>query len=1034
MKIRHFLFLVLVNLLFFLNIKANDWENPSVFQINRLPARATFMTYADRDAAIADNYDRSPYYLSLNGDWWFNWVPKPADRPIDFFKNDFDYSLWKKFPVPGNWEILGYGTPIYTNIVYPHPNNPPFIPHNDNPVGSYIKEVEMPANWNGRNIYLHFESGLAAMYIWVNGEKVGYSQGTKTAVEFDITPFVKKGKNKIAVEGYRWSDGSYLEDQDFWRLSGFDRGIYLYSADKVRIQDFFVKTLLDKNYKNADLVVELNAENNSENNRKLFIDYELVDNSNKVIFSKQQSINVASNKKEQTTINQNIKTPALWSAETPNLYTLIIKLSDENKQTIEYVSHKVGFRSVEIKDGTLLVNGKYVYLKGVNLHEHHHIHGHVVDKGTMIKDLKLMKQYNLNAVRTSHYPQSTQWYKLCDEYGIYLIDEANIESHGMGYGRENVAFDPLWEPAHLDRTYAMVERDKNHPSIIIWSLGNEASNGDAFKTTYKWMKDRDNTRPVQYERAGEDINTDIVCPMYASVDYTAKYAKRKDIYRPLIQCEYSHAMGNSTGNLKDYWDTIRAYPKLQGGFIWDWVDQGILTKDENGIPYFAYGGDFNSKHYHNDENFCINGVIFPDRVPSPQLYEVKKVYQSINFKAVDLKQGIINVSNEFSFTDLKEFAYTWEIIKNGNPIKSGVFDVNLPPLSDKNLKLDLPDLPSEDGVEYYLNLKVLSVKGTDLVPAGHIIAYEQLAFADNNYFASNNDSDSGVTPSCKKGNNSAEVRVGDILMMFNDNGIWKYQKGEKVVFGERIEPNFWRAPTDNDFGSNSQRRFNVWRNAHNNKRLIKMDIEEKNNQVVINYHHLLQDVLADYFQKYIIDDKGNITVEIEYKTKNENISEIPRFGNVIRLPKSIDNYQYYGRGPVENYIDRCDASKLGIYESKVQDQYVAYVRPQENGNKTDVRWLTLTDNTGFGLKIEGLQPLGVTVLHNASEDFDPGMTKKYRHQNDIYPRNETILTIDLFQRGLGGTDSWGALPLKQYRFANKDYRFGYKMSVINVTK
>lgn len=1031
MNTKHYFLLISLCFLFTaLLLQANDWEDPSIFQKNRLPARATFMTYSDRDAAIEDNYDRSPYYLSLNGEWSFNWVSKPADRPQDFYKNNYDFSRWKKIKVPGNWELLGYGTPIYTNIIYPHPNNPPYIPHDDNPVGSYIKEFDLPALWNERNTYLHFEAGLAAMYVWVNGELVGYCQGTKNPAEFDITPYVRKGKNKIAIEGYRWSDGSYLEDQDFWRLSGFDRGIYLYSTDKVRITDFFAKPQLDKNYKNADLSIDVKIENNYSENKKLYLEYELIDNSKKTIFSKTQILNVSSDNNYETSTTQNVKNPSLWSAETPNLYTLLIKLSDENKKTIEYVSHRIGFRSVEIKDGIFLINGKYVLLKGANIHEHHHINGHVVDRETMIKDLKLIKQYNLNAIRTSHYPQPTLWYKLCDEYGVYLVDEANIESHGMGYGKNNVAFNPLWEAAHLDRTYSLVERDKNHPSVIIWSLGNEASNGDAFKATYKWIKERDKTRPVQYERAGEEENTDIVCPMYARINWIAEYAKRTDIFRPLILCEYSHAMGNSTGNLKEYWDTIRTYRPLQGGFIWDWVDQGILTKDENGIPYYAYGGDFNSKNYHNDENFCINGLIFPDRTPSPQLYEVKKVYQNIHFKDVDLQQGMINVANEFSFTNLNEFKFCWDIIKNGEKAHSGEFDLELAPLSNKNIKLNIPKPNVEKGVEYYLNLKALSKKSTDLIPSDYIVAYEQLAFADNNYFSVKQDKKAGQTLIVKKGNNSAEVRTGDILTIFNDQGMYKYQKGNREAFGQTIEPNFWRAPTDNDFGSNSQRRLNIWRAAQQNKQLVKMNVEETNEGVIISYHHRLLDVAADYFQKYIVDNSGTVTVEVAYKTSNKDIDEIPRFGNSFRLPKVLDNYTYYGRGPVENYIDRCEASKLGIYESKVKDQYVPYVRPQENGNKTDVRWLTITDNSGFGLKIEGLQPLGVTVLHNASEDFDPGLTKKYRHQNDIYPRNETLLTIDLFQRGLGGSDSWGALPLKEYIYSNKDYKFGYKMTII----
>jgi beta-galactosidase len=1038
-KRKHFLLMILALSALFVQGEVNDWENPAVFQINRLPARATFMTYPELEAAIQDNYYRSPYYLSLSGQWKFNWVPKPADRPLDFYKMNYDCSRWNEIAVPGNWEILGYGTPIYTNVVYPFPVNPPFIPHDDNPVGSYIKEFELPVSWEGRRTIIHFEAGLAAMYIWVNGEKVGYSQGMKNPAEFDITPFVRKGKNKIAIEGYRWSDGSYLEDQDFWRLSGFDRGIYLYSVDKVRIADFFARPQLDKSYKQGELTIDVKLENVDSKTKKTYVEIELLDASNQVVASKSHTITLNANQTLEQSISQKVKNPALWSAETPNLYTLVIKISDEQKQVIEYVSHKVGFRNVEIKDGVLLVNGKYVYLKGVNLHEHHHLNGHVVDRETMIKDLKLMKQYNVNAVRTSHYPQAALWYKLCDEYGIYVVDEANIESHGMGYGKENMAFDPAWDAAHLDRTYSLVERDKNHPSVIIWSLGNEASNGDVFLKTYKWIKERDKTRPVQYEQAKEFEGTDIVCPMYASIDRIAEYAQKSGIYRPLILCEYSHAMGNSSGNIKEYWETIRAHRALQGGFIWDWVDQGILTKDENGNPYFAYGGDFNAKQYPHQENFCMNGVIWPDRRPNPQLFEVKKVYQNIHFKAVDLKKGIINITNEFAFTNLKDIKFTWEIIRNGEKIKQGDFSVVSSPLSNQDIMLNLPDVEVSEGNEYYLNVYAYSIQSTDLVPAGHLLAYEQLAFDGNNYFPVMQKDKSGSKPTVTKKNNKIEVKAGDVLVVFDvakhfrpkdNSGLESYQKNGKVVLQGAVEPNFWRAPIDNDFGAMVQKRLSVWRAAGYNRELKQLDVKEENNQVAIVYSYRLTDIGADYVQTYTVQGDGSVIVDVQYKTTNKDITEIPRFGNVLTLPVNLDNYRYYGRGPVENYVDRCDAAKLGIYESKVKDQYVPYLRPQENGNKTDVRWLTLTDGEGFGLKVEGLQPMGVTALHNASEDFDPGFTKKHMHINDIYPRKEVVLSLDLFQRGIGGTNSWGQLPLEKYRYQNQDYQFSYKISIV----
>ena len=1021
------------------NNQANDWENPAIFQKNRLPARSTFMYYPEKEAAIADHYEHSPFYMSLNGKWKFNWVPRPADRPVDFYKKDFNYSRWNEISVPGNWELNGYGTPIYANSIYPFPKNPPFIPHEDNPVGSYIKEFDMPESWLNRKVFLHFQSSLAAMYVWVNGEEVGYHQGNKNQAEFDITPFIRKGKNKIAIEGYRWSDGSYLEDQDFWRLSGFDRGIYLYTTDKVRISDFFAKPQLDKNYKHANLSVEIQLENFGKQVRKTYVEIELLDADAKTVVKKGSWVNLTQNGKTPLMISQAIKNPALWSAETPYLYTLLIRLADDKNQTIEYVSHRIGFRSVEIRDGVLLVNGKYIYLKGVNLHEHHHINGHVVDEETMIKDLKLMKQFNINAVRTSHYPQQELWYKLCDQYGIYLVDEANIESHGMGYGKENMAFDKAWDAAHLDRTYSLLERDKNHPSVIIWSLGNESSNGDAFKKTYNWIKDRDQSRPVQYERALEEKNTDIFCPMYDPIENIAAYALKPNIYRPLILCEYSHAMGNSSGNIKEYWETIRAHRALQGGFIWDWVDQGFLTKDENGNPYFAYGGDFNSKHYYHDENFCMNGLIWPDRRPNPQLYEVKKVYQNIQIKAVDLSKGIIILTNEFSFTNLNQYRFKWELIKNGEKTDEGDFSVDLAPLSSKDISLNIPQISIREGEEYFLNIYVMTIKSTDLIPLGHVLAFEQLAYQKNNYFAASKTLSAAGKPLLTKINNKIEVRAGDITAVFNTDkslnqtsktGLESYFKREKSVLKETLQPNFWRAPIDNDFGAHIQRKLSVWRAVGYNRILKDVKIKEENNAVTLVFNYRLPDVAADYIQSYTVTGDGAILVDVWYNTQNKELIEMPRFGNTLTLPVSLDNYTYYGRGPIENYVDRKDAAMLGVYQSKVKDQYVPYLRPQENGNKTDVRWLTLTDDTGFGLKVEGNQPISVTALHNASEDFDPGFTKKHRHINDIFPRKEVVLNLDLFQRGIGGTNSWGELPLEKYRYKNQEYRFIYKLSII----
>lgn len=1017
-----------------LGTKSPEWENPKIVEINRLYPKSSFINYLDRTDAIANDYTRSPYYLSLDGDWKFNWVPKPAERPIDFYKESYDVSDWKNFIVPSNWELHGYGTPIYSNILYPFPVNPPYIPHEDNPVGSYVKKIGLTQDFVlNRRVILHFESGLAAMYVWVNGHKVGYSQGTKSALEFDVTPYVKLGENRIAIEGYRWSDGSYLEDQDFWRLSGFDRGIYLYSVDKLNVDDFFVKSTLDKTYKNGILDLNIQITNHYNQPKASSVSIELIDTKGNSVLKKIKTFKIGSLMKTSVQFNEKVENVLHWSAETPNLYTLLISSITKNHE-IEIVSAKIGFRTSEIKDGLLLINGKYVLMKGVNLHEHHPVNGHVMDREMMMNDFALMKQHNINSIRTSHYPQSQLFYDLCDELGFYVINEANIESHGLGYGTENVAFNPDWDIAHLERTYQLVERDKNHPSVIIWSLGNEASNGDVFLKTYEWIKQRDNTRPVQYEQASETSGTDIVCPMYASIDEIVSYAENKDIYRPLILCEYSHAMGNSSGNLKEYWEAIRNHKSLQGGFIWDWVDQGIVTQDENGLPYFAYGGDFNSKMYHNDENFCINGLVFPNRHPSPQLVEVKKCYQNIQFEVVDIEKGKFKVKNEFLYTDLSDFSFSYTLIKNGNIEKEGRFPICCAPHSVVEFTIPISGIASQIGEEYFVNFTVNSVSEKPLIPANHTVATEQFALKNNQYFAGFSKPAKGAIKVMRDDEEMISVKAGDVVAKFGKKdynaGLFAYTFDKKKILNEVIEPNFWRSPIDNDFGANLQTSMNVWRSAHKNRQLADFNILETENGIILNYQFRLIDVSALLTITYQFDSKGEIYVTQIYETSNENIKEIMRYGMLLILPSGYDFYTYYGRGPEENYVDRCYASDIGIYKSMVKDQYTPYVRPQENGNKMDIRYLMLTDQNGYGLRIDGSQAFSATATHVPIEDFDTGLSKKYRHQNDIHHHAETFLYIDLFQRGVGGINSWGALPLGKYRYDNQNYTFIYKMSLI----
>ncbi|KAA6337274.1 Beta-galactosidase [termite gut metagenome] len=1018
-----------------------DWENPAIFAVNKEATRATALPYNNEDLAIKDVYEQSPYYLSLNGMWKFHWVKVPDERPKDFYKEDYNTGEWNDIKVPGNWELQGYGTPIYTNITYPYPKNPPHIPHSDNPVGSYKRVFSLPSAWENRRVYLHFEAGTSAMYVWVNGQKVGYSQVTKSPAEFDITPYVKSGKNSVAVEVYRWSDGSYLEDQDFWRLSGIDRNVYLYSTDQVRIQDFFAIPDLDASYKDASLNTTVTLKNFRNSSAEGVVELALFDESNQSVFRISKPVNIPSNSTTEVTLDRKIASPKLWSNEAPNLYTLLLTLKDPDGKIIETTSCRTGFRKVEIKNAQLLVNGKPIMVHGVNIHEHNQYTGHYVDRETMLKDIQTMKLFNINAVRTSHYPHSALWYKLCDEYGLFVCDEANIESHAMGAEWQNwfdkskhPAYLPEWAPAHRDRITRLFERDKNHPSVILWSMGNECGNGPVFHEMYKWLKQRDPSRFVQFEQAGENENTDIVCPMYSHINSMKEYAARTNVTRPYIMCEYAHAMGNSTGNFQEYFDIIASAKHMQGGFIWDWVDQGLAANDENGRFYWGYGGDFGAAHYTHDENFCINGLVFPDRAPHPGLYEVKKVYQDILFKAKDISKGIISVENRFLYSNLSDYEFRWELIKNGKAEASGTIHPDQPAGTVKDITLTLPAVKAEKGTERFLNIYAYTKNATGLIPAGHEIAREQFAFNTNDYFDGQTFSTEKVN--VKDGNHTLTFTCGDVAILFNQHSgeLISYTYKGKRLLTDTPQPQFWRAPTDNDFGNRMPSTCQVWRTAGINKKLKTTDIKTADNSATLTFGYDLPDVASDYTIIYTVYADGRLQVNAHWKAGSNPLPEIPRFGMQIRLEQEFSNFTWYGRGPWENYSDRKTASFIGEYTSTVEEQYTPYVRPQENGNKTDVRWLTLTNNNGEGIRIDGLQPLSVSALNNLPEDFNKGILKKQQqHTNDINPRKEVILHVDLLQRGLGGDDSWGRGPHEEYLLKAKEYSYGYVISPARYT-
>ena len=1000
-----------------------NWKNPKMFGQNKLAPHSTLMPYTDVQKAFEGERTKSVFYQSLNGSWKFNWVRKPAIRPKDFYKSDFDDSAWDKIPVPSNWELHGYGTPIYTNFNYPFPANPPKIPNNYNPVGSYRHKFAIPDEWQGRRIILQFGAVRSAFYCWVNGKKVGYSQGSKLPAEFDITKYLTAGENLLAVEVYRWCDGSYLEDQDFWRLSGIDRDVNLYSTPKTHIRDFFVKAGLDKKYKNGLLNIDIELETIDKSPLKNYkVQLDMLDNNKNPIFS---AMVKKVTEKGQVQFQQKISNPKKWTAETPNLYTVILSLINPSGKITEILSTKTGFRKIEIKDAQFLVNGKAIYVKGVNRHEHDPVTGHVVSEESMIQDIKLMKQNNINTVRTAHYPNDPRWYELCNEYGLYVIDEANIESHGMGWEVEinTIAKDTLWLAAHLDRTERMVERDKNHPCIITWSLGNEAGDGINFQETYKWIKQRDNTRPVQYERADENAHTDIVAPMYARIPQLIEYASKEQI-RPLIMCEYAHAMGNSVGNLQDYWDVIEKYKVLQGGCIWDWMDQGLLKKTANGQDFWAYGGDFGD--FPNDNNFCVNGLIQPDRTPNPSLHEVKKVYQNIKVQSVDLLKGKVTIKNKFDFIDLDFIQGNWELKADGRILQKGVIkNLNLKPKEKRTFKINFNEPDLQAGTEYWLNFKFSLTKKFLWAEQGHIIAWDQfqipfiLPFSEKVNIAKMSDlsvNDNDIILNVYNKNFSIQIgkKTGTIKS-------FKYQKKELIA--KPLIPNFWRAPTDNDIGNKMPERLKIWKTAADNRIVTKVAVQQNQKQVVkVVVDSKINSLDASYQTIYTIYGSGDVIVDNYFKPGDKKLPELPRFGMQMEMPKEFNQMKWHGRGPHESYWDRKTSAMVDVYSGTIEEQTHDYLRPQENGNKTDVRWLILENKDGIGLLAVGMSLLNVSAWPYTQWDLE-----KAEHPYEIPERNTITVNLDYQQMGVGGDNSWGAPVHSEYILQAKEYRYSFRL-------
>jgi beta-galactosidase len=1213
----------------------SELEDPAMFNQNKLEPHSFVIPFENPEQTQTMMDEDSPFYKSLNGTWKFNFVENPANRPTEFMKSGFDASGWDDIPVPANWELMGYGYPIYVNQPYEWTSDPqpPIVPHDYNPVGSYIKTFVIPETWKNRKVIIHFGAVKSAFYLWVNGEYTGFSQGSKTPAEWDITELIKMGENSLALQVFRWSDGSYLECQDFWRISGIERDVFLYSLPQTYIEDFFARALLDENYINGIFSLDLSVQQSDGYSHNYFVDVNILDDEKRSILSFEK-LKVTKTDWD-TTLNAAIANPLKWTAETPNLYTLLITLK-EGEKPIESIAHKIGFRTSEIKNGQLLVNGKAVLLKGVNRHEHDPLTGHVVSRESMIQDIRLMKENNINTVRTCHYPDDPYWYRLCDEYGLYVIDEANIESHGMGYGAKSLAKDPAWEAAHVDRVKRMVERDKNHPSIIIWSMGNEAGDGVNFTACYQWIKSRDLSRPVHYERAGLGPNTDIFCPMYASIGYIEKYAQ-KDQEKPLILCEYSHAMGNSNGNFQDYWDVIEKYDQLQGGSVWDWVDQGLLKTDAFGVEYFAYGGDFGPEDVPSDGNFCANGLVSADRTPHPALHEVKKAYQNIKILPLDPEKGKITLVNDNFFRQLDYVDMNWQLMADGQvEMEASLSSPGIPPQQKLNMTLPFTTVKPENGKELFLNFQFTLNRDMGLLKKGHIVAEEQIVIPSERTtqaFQSENFTVLEVDES----EQFIDILAPNLHIRFErESGKMAYYEfyKEKILL-QGPAPSFWRAPTDNDFGNGMDKRCNIWKEIEADIKFDQIMVEQiSKGEVLVKATRKLEGVKAsltnefrilgngdievserlmpdppgarkrDYFRQFAgstgihftddepiylklppiqkedlhgftlqvqleVDDFSrknaiweldtwrtgalhlefrngtlcfflygtdyvyfdfpfeeriayNLTLiynaplkktklyvdnklveekalteavplavdEISFiggyesearlfmgkmdnfrlwnrplkdaemegsepsgpglivslnfeNTLNEKVlgeaggidaiviekekpmPELPRFGMRMQVPGKFKNLTWYGRGPQENYWDRNSAAFVGVYKSTVKEQYFPYIRPQENGYKTDTRWMTLQDSTGKGVMFIGETLISFSALNYTTEDLDQETKQNYRHTNDLVPRDFVALHVDFKQTGVGGDDSWGARPHPNYTLDYGYYEYSY---------
>lgn len=1031
---------------------AQRWQEPGVTQINRSPIHTSYFAYESQELALSGNRDASDRFMNLNGLWKFAWAPHANLRHTDFYKPDFNDLAWALMPVPGLWELNGYGDPVYVNVGWPWANqyksNPPLVPIENNQVGSYRHTFTLPQSWEGKSVFFHIGSATSNVTLWINGQEVGYSEDSKLEAEFDITPYVKAGENLIALQIFRWCDGTYLEDQDFWRMSGIARDVYLYAREKTYIEDFTLNPTLDKSYKNGQLTVSVSLNAPAQ----ATVTAQLLDPAGKPLQQKQLT-------KGDTAFEGSftVKNVRPWSAEVPTLYRLVLTLNDEKGTLLESIPWKVGFRTVEIKNAQVLVNGQPVLFKGADRHEMDPITGYVVSKERMLQDIAIMKQYNINAVRTCHYPNSPLWYDLCDQYGLYVIDEANVESHGMGYGKETLAKREDYRLAHVERAERMFQRDKNHTCVIFWSLGNEAGDGDNFVHSYNAIKSRDiQRRPVQYERTSNKAISDVFAPMYYDYNQCEKYLTNQPD-RPLIQCEYAHAMGNSMGGFNTYWNLVRKYPQYQGGFIWDFVDQGLRVVRPNGDVIYAYGGDFN-KYDISDVNFNCNGLISPDRVPNPHLYEVAYYHQNIWVTDVNAGQGQIKVYNENFFKDLSGYLVSWELLADGQPVLKGTTPT-LKAAPQQTIPVQLgytqADWAAYKDKEIFVNVYFANKTAQDLLPAGTVLARAQLPVwkPEPRQPAQPTPPPADVLPPrhsnlapctiIQNDRNYLIVEGNDFRLEFNRHTGYLesmvFAGREQLLKGHPLRPNFWRAPTDNDFGAGLQRKYRAWLNPRMVLKSIDGNTERGRTfaRTGICAEYDLPDLKAHLTLTYVILPTGrlHVTQELVPYATAEEAAKMPnffRFGMRFATPRQYDRLTYYGRGPMENYADRRDGAFVGLFNQSVDEQFYSYVRPQETGTKSDIRWWQLTNGAHQGIRVSAETPFSASALHYTIETLDEGIQKRNGHSGDLHPADLTECCLDAAQMGLGCVNSWGRLPEDAYMLPYGPYSFSFTLEPVSL--